>query len=74
LRHTCATLLLAQCVHARLVMEILGHSQISLTMNTYSHVIPAMQQDVADQMDAILQPRRPVAARVAARPESKPVK
>gem|GEM_PF-2420760 len=55
-------------------MEILGHSQISLTMNTYSHVIPAMQQDVADQMDAILQPRRPVAARVAARPESKPVK
>lgn len=63
LRHGCATLLLAGGVHPRLVMEILGHSQISLTMNTYSHVIPAMQKEVADRMDAIL---APVATRVAA--------
>jgi hypothetical protein len=35
-------------------MEILGHSQISLTMNTYSHVIPALQRDAAERMDAIL--------------------
>ena len=55
-RHTCATLLLAQGVHPRLVMEILGHSQIAVTMNTYSHVIPAMKQDVADQIDQILTP------------------
>ncbi len=62
LRHTCATLLLAQGVHPRLVMEILGHSQIAVTMNTYSHVIPAMQRDVANQMDAILTaPPPPVA-------------
>ena len=40
LRHTAATLLLAQGVHPRVVMETLGHSQISLTMNTYSHVLP----------------------------------
>ena len=39
LRHTCASLLLAQNVQARDVMEVLGHSQISLTMNTYSHVM-----------------------------------
>lgn len=56
LRHTCATLLLAQGVHPRVVMEILGHSQISITMNLYSHVIPAMQQEVAARLDAILSP------------------
>jgi integrase len=35
LRHTCASLLLVQGVHPHVVMEILGHSQIGLTMNTY---------------------------------------
>jgi integrase len=59
LRHTCATLLLAQGVHPRIVMEILGHSQISITMNLYSHVIPAMQQEVAARLDAILAPAAP---------------
>jgi integrase len=54
LRHTAATLLLAQGVHPRLVMEILGHSSISLTMNTYSHVIPGMRDEVATQMNGIL--------------------
>ncbi|MBF6613954.1 MAG: site-specific integrase [Chloroflexi bacterium] len=54
LRHTCASLLLAQGVHPRVVMETLGHSHISLTMDTYSHVIPALQRDAADRMDALL--------------------
>jgi len=54
LRHACASLLLAQGVHPRVVMETLGHSQISLTMNTYSHVIPALQRDAAERMDALL--------------------
>ena len=54
LRHTAATLLLAQGVHVRTIMEILGHSQISLTMNTYAHVMPTMQRDAAEKMDAIL--------------------
>ncbi|MBF6613856.1 MAG: site-specific integrase, partial [Chloroflexi bacterium] len=54
LRHTCASLLLAQGVHPRVVMEALGHSQISLTMDTYSHVIPALQKEAADRMDALL--------------------
>ena len=54
LRHTCASLLLAQGVAARVVMEILGHSQIGLTMNTYSHVMPTLQKDAARRMDAIL--------------------
>ncbi len=38
-------------------METLGHSQISLTLNTYSHVIPALGRAAADQMDAVLGPR-----------------
>jgi integrase len=58
LRHTCATLLLAQGIHPRVVMEMLGHSQISLTMNTYSHVVPALQKEAASRMDDILQDAR----------------
>jgi integrase len=54
LRHTAATLLLAQGVDPRTIMETLGHSQISLTLNTYSHVLPALQAEAAAKMDAIL--------------------
>jgi integrase len=54
LRHGCASLLLAQGVHPRVVMEQLGHSTITLTMNVYSHVIPALQRDAADRMEAML--------------------
>ena len=54
LRHSCASLLLAQGVSPRVIMETLGHSQISLTMDTYSHVMPVLMRDAADKMDAIL--------------------
>ena len=54
LRHTAATLLLSQGVDPRTIMETLGHSQISLTLNTYSHVLPALQAAAADKLDAIL--------------------
>ena len=54
LRHTAATLLLAQGVDPRTIMETLGHSQISLTLNTYAHVVPALQRMAAAKMDAIL--------------------
>jgi integrase len=57
LRHACASLLLAQGVAPRVVMETLGHSQIALTLNTYSHVIPALGRAAADQMEAVLGPR-----------------
>lgn len=53
LRHSCATLLLAQGVNPRVVMETLGHSQVSLTLNTYSHVLPSLQRDAAARMDAV---------------------
>ena len=54
LRHSCATLLLAQGVSPRVIMEILGHSQVSLTLNTYSHVLPALQREAAARINAVL--------------------
>ena len=54
LRHSCATLLLVQGVSPRVVMDVLGHSQIALTMNTYSHVIPELRREAADRMDELL--------------------
>jgi integrase len=54
-RHSCATLLLAQGVNPRVVLETLGHSQVSLTLNTYSHVLPALQRDAAARMNAVLE-------------------
>ena len=58
LRHSTATYLLAASVPARVVMEILGHSQITLTLNTYTHVLPAVLDDAAARLDAYF----PVAA------------
>lgn len=54
LRHTHASLLLQAGVHPKLVQERLGHSQISLTLDTYSHVLPGLQDEVADKLDGIL--------------------
>jgi integrase len=54
LRHACASLLLSQGIAARVVMEQLGHSQISLTLNTYTHVSPALGRAAADRMNDLL--------------------
>jgi integrase len=53
MRHTAATILLARGVHVKLVSEMLGHSTIVLTLDTYSHLIPAMHGDAASVMDAV---------------------
>lgn len=53
-RHTAATLLLQQGVPARVAMQILGHSQISLTLGTYSHVVPELALEAAARMEAAL--------------------
>jgi site-specific recombinase XerD len=52
-RHAAASVLLGQGVNPGVVMEILGHSQIGLTLNTYSDVIPSLQRDAAKLMDAV---------------------
>jgi hypothetical protein len=54
LRHSCASLLLVQGVPARVVMETLGHSNISITMDTYTHALPELQRQAADAMDRAL--------------------
>lgn len=54
LRHSCATLLLSMGVHPKVVQERLGHSQIAVTLDTYSHVLPSMQEDAANKLDALL--------------------
>jgi integrase len=57
LRHSAATLLLAQGIHPKIVSEILGHSRIGVTMDLYSHVSMTMQQGAVAAMDALLGPR-----------------
>jgi site-specific recombinase XerD len=52
-RHTAATLLLAQGVDQRVVMEILGHSQISMT-SKYAHVLPEVMTDAAERIGRAL--------------------
>jgi integrase len=54
LRHTCATLLLSRGVHAKLVQELLGHATISVTLDTYSHVLPSMTDRTATAMEDVL--------------------
>ncbi|MEU6115066.1 site-specific integrase [Streptomyces sp. NPDC047117] len=58
-RHGCATLLTAAGVAPRVVMEILGHSQIAITMNTYTHVVQDTQREAVSHMDRLLLRRRP---------------
>jgi integrase len=53
-RHTAATLLLQQGVPARVAMQILGHSQINLTLGTYSHVVPELASEAALRMEHAL--------------------
>lgn len=54
LRHGAATLMAAQGVPARVAMELLGHSQISTTMNIYTHVAPELQREAAERVGAAL--------------------
>ncbi len=54
LRHTAATLLLGQGVHPKIVSEMLGHSQIAITLDLYSHVTPTMQRQAVEALEAAL--------------------
>ena len=56
LRHGAASLMAAQGVPARVAMEILGHSQISTTLNIYTHIAPELQKDAADRLSSALWP------------------
>ena len=55
LRHTHASLMLKQGVHPKIVSERLGHSNIGITLDTYSYVLPGLQEAAASRFDEWLQ-------------------
>ncbi|MBC7075463.1 MAG: site-specific integrase [Syntrophomonadaceae bacterium] len=54
LRHTCATLLLAAGENPKVVSERLGHASVTLTLDTYSHVLPDMQEQATNKLERML--------------------
>ena len=56
LRHSTATLLLTIGVHPKIVQELLGHSQIFVTLDIYSHVLPTLQGEAMQQLNILLAP------------------
>ena len=54
LRHTHATLCLLAGIHPKVVSERLGHATVSITLDTYSHVLPNMQREASQKLDAML--------------------
>ena len=57
LRHTCATLLLCEGVHPKLVQELLGHATIAITLDTYSHVLPSLGDRTTRAMESVFSGR-----------------
>ena len=53
LRHTHATLMLKAGVHPKIVSERLGHASIGITLDTYSHVLPGLQEEAVEKFDMI---------------------
>lgn len=53
-RHSHVTMLIAKNINIKVISERLGHSKISITLDTYSHVLPSMQQEVADTLEDII--------------------
>jgi len=54
LRHTHATIALGASIHPKVVSDRLGHSTVSFTLDVYSHCIPALAQDAADKIAALV--------------------
>ena len=62
LRHTHATLLLLAGIHPKVVSERLGHASVAITLDVYSHVLPNMQQEAAERLEALLYAPAPTEA------------
>ncbi len=54
LRHTCASLLLTAGENAKVVSERLGHAGITITLDTYGHVMPGMQERATERLEGLL--------------------
>lgn len=59
LRHTMATLMLAAGEHPKVVSKRLGHATVGITLDTYSHVLPGLQEAAADRLEAMVLAARP---------------
>ena len=57
-RHTHASIMLKQGIHPKIVQERLGHASIQMTLDTYSHVAPGLQEAAANRFDDLVIPRR----------------
>jgi Phage integrase family len=57
LRHTAATLMLEQGIYAKMVSEMLGHTSVSMTLDTYSHVTPTMQREAVAKVQSVFEPK-----------------
>lgn len=55
LRHSAATILLSIGINVKVVQEMLGHSRISMTLDTYSHVLPGMQEEAVEKISNLFQ-------------------
>ena len=69
LRHSCATILLAAGEHPKVVQELLGHSSVQLTLDTYSHLLPDLQlkERAAARLDDVLRQTEKTGARIGAK-------
>ena len=65
LRHTCATLLLSRNVNPKILSEMLGHSSVAITLDTYCHVLPNMQENAVRALEETLQLVQTAERRVA---------
>jgi integrase len=54
LRHACASLLFQKNIHPKFVQELLGHASVTITLDTYSHMLPGMGSEAADAMGEAL--------------------
>jgi integrase len=54
LRHTCATMMLQSGVNVKVIQTALGHSSVTITLDTYSHVMPGMQTEAAQMVDNLI--------------------
>ena len=54
LRHTTASILLEAGIHAKIVQDVLGHSTVSLTLDTYSHLTDTLSSQAAETIDVLL--------------------
>ncbi len=55
LRHTCASLLIAEGAHPKLIQERLGHSSITITLDRYGHLFPRLEAALVEKFDAALE-------------------